>query len=68
MPTFYLQEGVTDSDRFEVKVLKSHVCLRGPRTFLDDYVHGVKGEMSKVIKTIQAPSWIEARAKLPSYF
>jgi hypothetical protein len=68
MTTYYLQEGVTDSDRFEVKVLKSHVCLRGPRIFLDDYLHGTKAEPSKLLRTIEAPTWLAARAKLPSYF
>ena len=55
MPTYYLQEGFTDSSVREYKDGKT--ILPDSRLFLDDREH----KNVSILKTIEANSWIEAR-------
>lgn len=66
MEEFYLQEGRTES---EVRAYKKgdNLTPADKRVFLDSRIHAVGKRPNKVLQTIHAPDWIQARAKAIYY-
>lgn len=67
MEEFYLQEGRTES---EVRAYKKgdNLTPADKRVFLDSRIHvGLNKRPNKVLQTIHAESWIQARAKAIYY-
>jgi hypothetical protein len=59
MPTFYLQDGNTDSSVHDYKD-NSRTLLPDPRTFIDNHQH----RNAKTVMTIEADDWIDARGQV----